>query len=90
MKTPLELLEEIRKDFVEKHDGDPTIDRICKTVINEFKSREKQLMRDKEICPRCGDLLMNQVASDNLQCVNCGENVKENKTPAFINSLKKY
>ena len=47
MKTPLELLEEIRKDFVEKHDGDPNINRICKTVIGEFKSREKQLMKDE-------------------------------------------
>jgi len=51
MKTPLELLEEIRKDFVEKHDGDPTIDRICKTVIGEFKLREEQLTaNDSEYC----------------------------------------
>ena len=51
METPLELLEEIRKDFVDKHDGDPTIDRICKTVIGEFKLREKQLStNDSEYC----------------------------------------
>ena len=47
MKTPLKLLEEIRKDFVDKHDGDPNINRICKTVIGEFKLREKQLMKDE-------------------------------------------
>ena len=51
MKTPLELLEEIRKDFVGKHDGDPNINRICKTVIGEFKLREKKLTANEEkIC----------------------------------------
>jgi len=51
MKTPLKLLEEIRKDFVEKHDGDPNINRICKTVIGEFKLREKQLSTNEgKIC----------------------------------------
>ena len=47
MTTPLKLLEEIRKDFVDKHDGDPTINMICKTVIGEFKLREDQLTTDE-------------------------------------------
>jgi len=51
MTTPLKLLEEIRKDFVDKHDGDPTINMICKTVIGEFKLREEQLSANEgKIC----------------------------------------
>jgi len=76
MKTPLELLEEIRKDFVDKHDGDPTINRVCKTVINEFKSREKQLSTNEESCPHCSHPLMKQVGSSDLKCVNCGITVR--------------
>jgi len=30
------------------------------------------------ICPKCGDNLMKQVASSNLNCVNCGETFREN------------
>jgi len=36
----------------------------------------EQLSTNEEICPRCGDLLMKQVASNNLQCVNCGLTVR--------------
>ena len=63
MKTPLKLLEEIRKDFVNKHDGDPTINRICKTVICEFKLREDQLTTDDYWETRCK--LMEQVEENN-------------------------
>jgi len=31
---------------------------------------------NEEICPRCGDTLMKQVASNNLQCVNCGLTIR--------------
>ena len=61
MKTPLELLEEIRKDFVDKHDGDPNINRICKTVISEFKLREKQLTANEEkICMPSMEEILNE------------------------------
>jgi hypothetical protein len=41
--TNLELLEEIRKDFVAKFDNDPSINRTCQVMINEFKARSEQL-----------------------------------------------
>jgi len=30
----------------------------------------------KEVCPKCGDKLMNQVNSTNKHCVRCGETIK--------------
>lgn len=41
--TNLELLEEIRKDFVANFDNDPAINRTCQVMINEFKARSEQL-----------------------------------------------
>jgi hypothetical protein len=38
---PLEILQEIKKDYVDKFDGDPVINRICTVMINEFKLRSK-------------------------------------------------
>ena len=37
---------------------------------------KEQLSTNEESCPRCGDTLMKQVASSNLQCVNCGITVR--------------
>ena len=39
----VKLLEEIKKDFVEKFDNDPQINRICTVIINEFKIRKQGL-----------------------------------------------
>jgi hypothetical protein len=39
----IKLLEEIRNDFVGKNDGDPTIKRVCNVMINEYKSRSKDI-----------------------------------------------
>ena len=41
--TPLQLLEEIKIDFVEKFDNDPQIKRVCNVIINEFKERKHLL-----------------------------------------------
>jgi len=45
--TDLELLKEIRNDFVDKFDNDPRIRRVCNIMINEYKKRkqEKQVNR---------------------------------------------
>jgi len=37
--TPVELLEEIKKDYLAKFENDPAINRVCTVMINEFKAR---------------------------------------------------
>jgi len=39
----IKLLEEIRNDYVSKTDGDPAIKRACDVMINEYKSRSKDI-----------------------------------------------
>ena len=38
-RTPLEIMEQIKRDYVEKMDNDPFIKRVCDVFINEYKSR---------------------------------------------------
>jgi len=40
----VELLEEIKNDYVGKFDNDPIIKRVCNVVINEYKNRIKELL----------------------------------------------
>jgi len=39
----IKLLEEIRNDYVSKFEGDPSIKRVCTVMINEYKSRSKDI-----------------------------------------------
>jgi len=40
----VELLEEIRNDYVNKFDNDPVIKRVCDVIIAEYKNRSKKLL----------------------------------------------
>jgi len=40
----VELLEEIRNDYVDKFDNDPLIKRVCDVMITEYKNRSKKLL----------------------------------------------
>jgi len=35
----MRTLEEIQKELKEKFDNDPSINRVCQVIINEFKIR---------------------------------------------------
>jgi hypothetical protein len=41
--TTIELLEQIKKDFVKEFDNDPQINRVCKVMIHEYKLRSEAL-----------------------------------------------
>ena len=40
----VELLEEIKNDYVDKFDNDPLIKRVCDVMITEYKNRSKKLL----------------------------------------------
>ena len=40
----VELLEEIRNDYVNKFDNDPVIKRVCNVMIAEYKERSNELI----------------------------------------------
>jgi len=60
-----------RQEFLESIDyTQQTLGRLKE--LNLVILIVKQLSTNLEICPRCGDLLIKQVNSSNLNCVNCG------------------
>lgn len=51
----IEILEEIKTDYIKAFDGDPMVRRCCNVIINEFKERTKttetkQLIPSVSVC----------------------------------------
>jgi len=64
-ETIMNRLEQLIDDAV--HLEEKTYDRdVLDAIYRLFKTS----------CPRCGDTLMKQVDSNNLNCVNCGLTVR--------------
>jgi len=56
------------------------LDRL---IQYEIKQSQTEVPSDEEsLCPICGDKLMKQVNSTNLNCVRCGETIKKQTMPS--------
>lgn len=49
--------------------GNEKVQQLIDFIDNKVT---EQLVTNEKTCPRCGDTLMKQVNSNNLNCVNCG------------------
>jgi predicted RNA-binding Zn-ribbon protein involved in translation (DUF1610 family) len=60
----------------------------CRNTVCTCKILNLEKSANEQFCPVCGDILLQQVNSTNLNCVRCGETIKNQKKARNINKNK--